>query len=503
MTISWGDDLLDTTQGLDVLGVRGIDQAVELALVNGLTTISQRGRFLSILPWALGDFLTTHAPDGFNWDPLIIYLRRVEFVTLAATRLDSEINGADTTGALGADLHQDQMKRLLDGEPVAFPADKGGAILGTYLGPCRALGLVVDGDSVVPYRLTPRGKAIWEARHRHLKGSSVAAAISTGTQFTRTLAEAAIPDFSLAALAQSSEEASLLYHALVTPWDPGDDAGRARVATAYDGLNGTIAWSKRMLADEPDGATGLLVRNYRTCTGGKTLDSTSLSWAEYEYRRRCHYALELLLAALTNQLDELDEASVLQVVGIWSAKDEVSPAVATIWPGAAMAWNASAVDAAASVPKDLFIDRALPVGELRRLAARDQALVAFAILTATAIQTKWLRREGYFDRKPTHPGDQALAIVEAEGQEPFSKLLKNIVELTALTHLRTTLRKMGAGQKCSLRFFPDGPLLRSTGISLAPGHSNDRLTNVLRTLVDVGQLRREGSLFALSNSAPG
>ena len=45
MIIAWGDDLLDTTQGLDILGVRGVDQAVELALVNGITTISQRARY--------------------------------------------------------------------------------------------------------------------------------------------------------------------------------------------------------------------------------------------------------------------------------------------------------------------------------------------------------------------------------------------------------------------------------------------------------------------------
>jgi hypothetical protein len=54
--------------------------------------------------------LITHASDGFDWDRLIIYLRRVEFVTLVATRLDSDGIGVDTTGALGADLHQNQVK---------------------------------------------------------------------------------------------------------------------------------------------------------------------------------------------------------------------------------------------------------------------------------------------------------------------------------------------------------------------------------------------------------
>jgi hypothetical protein len=56
MSLFWGDDLIDQSAGLDILGVRGIDQAVEAALVNGITTISQRGRYFTLLPWALGEF---------------------------------------------------------------------------------------------------------------------------------------------------------------------------------------------------------------------------------------------------------------------------------------------------------------------------------------------------------------------------------------------------------------------------------------------------------------
>jgi len=163
--------------------------------------------------------------------------------------------------------------------------------------------------------------------------------------------------------------------------------------------------------------------------------------------------------------------------------------------------KATAVDVAASVPEDLFIDKALPTGDLRQLAAADQALAAFAILTTTARQTKRLRQDGHLDSKPESPGEQALAIIEAADREPFSNLLRKLIELTALAHLQTTLRKMGAGQKCSLRFFPDGPLLRPTGIRVFPGHSNDRLTNVLRILADVDELRRDGSRFMPSNGA--
>lgn len=134
MIITWGDDLLDTTQGLDILGVRGIDQGVELGLVNGITTISQRARYFSILPWALGEYLVDHASEGFDWDSLTVYLRRVEFVTLAASRLDSELNGADASGALGANLHQEICQSRSKKGPVA------GGILGHFSGSRLRLG---------------------------------------------------------------------------------------------------------------------------------------------------------------------------------------------------------------------------------------------------------------------------------------------------------------------------------------------------------------------------
>ena len=42
-------------------------------------------------------------------------------------------------------------------------------------------------------------------------------------------------------------------------------------------------------------------------------------------------------------------------------------------------------------------------------------------------------------------------------------------------HLKTSMRKLGQGQKCSLRFFPEGNILRPTGIPVRAGYSGDRL----------------------------
>lgn len=54
--IFWSEDVLDDTQGLDILGIRALDQGLEANLVNGITTISARGRYFSILPWAIKQF---------------------------------------------------------------------------------------------------------------------------------------------------------------------------------------------------------------------------------------------------------------------------------------------------------------------------------------------------------------------------------------------------------------------------------------------------------------
>jgi hypothetical protein len=67
-------------------------------------------------------------------------------------------------------------------------------------------------------------------------------------------------------------------------------------------------------------------------------------------------------------------------------------------------------------------------------------------------------------------------------------------------HLATTLRKMGQGQKCSLRFYPDGLLLRPTGTGARAGYSGDRLSNVLMMLSDLAFFKSEKNNFSLSDS---
>jgi hypothetical protein len=164
MDVAWGDKFDGSTQGLDILGVRGLDQSIEARLVNGLTTVSLRGRYLTILPWALGEYFDADRQAGvteYDDDRFRAFLFHVEYLTLAATTIDP--NPGDAGGALGSVNFAKEMVALQAGEAIQVPKERLGGMLGVYFGPSTALGLMRAGDHDEPYVLTPRGQDVWQA----------------------------------------------------------------------------------------------------------------------------------------------------------------------------------------------------------------------------------------------------------------------------------------------------------------------------------------------------
>lgn len=485
MEVAWGDGLGDETQGLDIVGVRGLDQSLEAALVNGITTVSLRGRYFTLLPWAIGEYFAAEVAanaTAFDEARFKAFLARVEFLALACTTIDEA--GGDPGGALGRVLFQPEMAAMLAGEAVAFPVGRGGGMLGTYFGPCRALGLVraADGGGIEPFVLTPRGQAIWNARK---------AAIGEGTWRTllweaETLrsadARALAPHFSLRSLANAAGEAAALREALLTPWTPAGPAA-ADVEGSYARFADTIAWLQSEGRAGPLRADAMLSEAWRrTAAANGDGPAVETAWAEYEWRRRLHFALELMLSAVADTVRIRGEATLDEVVEEWLDEPDLPARLTGAWPLAATARGREAVEAFASVPADLYMSEA-PPDDLARLKPHARALAGAALVMGLSRQSAILRSNGRF-RNRQAPGERALACVESAGDEPFAQALASLSEVAVQAHLATTFRKMGGGQKCSLRFFPEGSKLLTTDIDTGAGRSGSRLWNVIKVLED-------------------
>lgn len=487
MQVVWGDEVGDETQGQDILGVRGLDQNLESALVNGITTISLRGRYLTILPWLIGEFFAREVEydaTEFSMDRLRQFIARVEYLTLASTQLDP--NGGDGGGALGTNIYSDEMTALRSGAAVPFPADRNGTMLGTYVGPCRAIGLLANSESAAaqPIVLTPRGTAIWQARNAAINGDGIKDLLWNADTLTPEQARAAAPHFSLRALPASGLEAELLRTALLESWAPAGQG--SAVEDTYARFAGTVDW---LLTERSRGrlhAEALLAESYRkVCRAEEQIEGVRLSWAEYEWRRRLHFALELMASAFSETVREHDQASADEVIDDWAQMSDLPELLTSAWPASLSAWDTNGANATASVPVEAFLDQPLPTGGLSAMSLHGRAVAAFGLIAALAAQSATLRASGVFGTRHS-AGEAALAVVETAGSEPFSQTLKGLADVCAAAHLSTTFRKMAGGQKCSLRFFPDGPRLRSTGLALGAGRSNTRLFNVIRILADSG-----------------
>jgi hypothetical protein len=492
-TLFWNAGEKEVIKGLDILGFRKVDQDLEKGWVSGITTISQRARYLSILPWLLMEYYRLCGLESGTartpvWEEFHAIQRRLELVVIAATRITDKRLGRKTGGLLGSELFDEEMTALDGGAAVDLKLDRGGATFGTYVVPCRTVGLIghesVDGEWEAP-KITPRGRRMHELRSRALGGSSIIGRILEGGAVDAAGIEADASQFSAGALdlADSEDERGLLESVLLEPEDGQDEATYRRFLT-------TIRFALTSVQAGNATSPAAIAARYAHVTGpGVKPSESALTWAAYEMHRRVHFSLELLLGALTKAIGEVDGATVDAVVSTWSEDEELPPAIADVFaPGFHAGWDAPFSSFSDALREDAFLDGPIERGVPNRLAARDRAIYALTLLTAT-----WRRSRGMFTLEGfPRSGSGAERIFPMLAASANLRLREFVVALidrgVVEPHLNTTLRKMGQGLKCSLRFFPDGRVLRPTGRQVAAGFSGDRLGNVMGIMTDLGMI---------------
>ena len=499
MQVFWNSGESEKIAGLDILGLRQLDQMIERKWVAGITTISTRARYMSLLTWLFAEYYerALSRSDGkaaFDDELFSEALTRMEFVVLASSTLAGEDGREDKPGGvLGSDLYEAELKELLEHGEVTAPVRRGGASYGNYVMPARGFGLLEThfNDDAAPVRITPRGRELWMARSEKLDPKGLSAIILEGSA---PLTREAILDegryFAVNSLASCQHERDLLGKAVLSPYSKQRD-----VKQFYRRFKDTIVWALNAVEPEPCLPESLILRNLReVATGRETVSSeVAAAWTEYEVRRRTHFALELLLSAFTETLTVIQAGTVGQVLSVWEAISDCPELLERFLAPEENVWTSSVSEFAARVRDERFLEQPIPVRAVRSLTPGPRSLFALSLLIATARQSVWLRSSGVFlDRG--HYLERSFQIVSDNSDTEVVDTLRLLLAGAVIEpHLATSLRKMGQGQKCSLRLFPEGELLRSTGVRVVPGRSISRLTNVLSVLADLGYCSRDAN----------
>ncbi|MCK4501454.1 MAG: hypothetical protein KAU22_00360 [Desulfuromonadales bacterium] len=495
MEVFWNSGEREKIMGLDILGLRQLDQNIEREWVSGITTISFRARYLSLLPWIFSLFYKNELEKSggavqFNKNQLIEILRRMEFVVLVATRVGSLWGESGySNGVLGSDLHADCLVEFNKRGQVKVPDDKGGASYGTYIMPCRSLGLL---DTTIskegPVRISPRGQKLFQIRQNAIGGSDLTRVILSGGVLTKAMLEADGQFFSVNGIDSLPEERYLLERSFLEPF-----IGNPAIQAQYNKFISTIWWILGECQNDPKSPTNLINDVYHSVVIAKASEPSLVehAWCDYELHRRVHFALEILLSALTETLQDLTEGTIEDVLRRWRDEPNSPPLIEKYYPSNSIPWELSLEVVMEHLPSNVFLEGVPSAREVRALSMRGKALFALALLTASWRQSERLRSEGRIpDRR--HYMERAFAIFErAQGQNVKNVMKELLAWVVVEPHISNTMRKMSQGQKCSLRFYPEGPILRPTGTAVNAGFSGDRLRNVAGMLADLGILKRQ------------
>lgn len=499
MRLFWNAGEPDHIGGLDVLGVRGLDQSHERRWVAGITTISFRARYLSLLPWILSSYyestLNGSRRGQVDSQEFNSALRRMELLVLAATKLKKS-EATYSTGVLGGDLYESELAALMAGQTVVFTPEHGGATYGTYARPARAFGLLDSAQEVAAGwpSIPPRGRELCDRRAEYPHRAAVLDFLFRDPTLSRALVDEVAEYFAVNTLAEPTNESerSLLERSMTEPFHDG-------VADTYACFRATVRWVLSSATETPTQSNSLIAAAFReACRLSALTEPVLIAWGTYDLLRRLHFGLELLLAALSNTLIDSGPLTVSEVVMRWS-QDLDPPDIVRGWfRGEVPSMGTRCGTFVESLNAEQFLDGVSP-GDFAGLTPSAMGLAGFALLALTTRQATSLIAKGALHTDPTSMS--VVLTLNKESSAPVSSLLTALLtDSVVMPHLKTTFRKMGQGLACSLRFYPNGETLCPTGTETVPGFSGDRLSNVIGMLADIGLLQRAKTGLRLSDT---
>jgi len=502
MQVFWNAGEKNLISGQDILGARRIDQYIEQQLVGGLTTISPRARYLSLLAWLLGEYyeMELNKSEGrgtFDKKRFEGILGRFEFAVLASSSIEKPWGKVPGEyGVIGARSNAPLIRELFDNGEVNASHVVGVYSFNNYLNPARSFGILGNMASdisreIVP--LTPRGQNLHSLCKQNMKYSALSEFIFDGGIISLEEIESDGFFFSLNGLnhEESEKERAQLEEYILNAYDDRDDTHNR-----YSTLRESICWILDTLREHSMSSQELLSYNFQQLLNNSTYTYYPVQWKwfEYELRRRVHFALELLLSSITDTLLDLGNGTLQNIVEEICINEKFPKVLSGVWGRGEIPWDRTLIQLSKQFDNADFYDETIQ--HLDILLPAHKAIFAVRILIKYCEQlSKYpLIENEKISTQPRGHMERSFSIIRKHLKSKINEVLYELlVNVVVESHLRTTWRKMSQGQKCSLRFFPDDELLRPTSVAAGAWFSNDRLSSLLSILADLGLQSRKSS----------